>query len=87
VASDGLTLAFGKVLRKLRKAQGLSQEELAHQARTGQPYISLLEAGHHSPSLLTMGLLAAAFRMTVSDLVRRAEREVDRPDRGRRSAR
>lgn len=79
MAGERLTLAFGKVLRKLRVKHGLSQEALAHQAKTGQPYVSLLEAGRHSPSLATAHLIATAFKMKLSELVRVVEKEADRP--------
>ena len=41
---------FGPLLKKWRKARGLSQEELAHQARVSTRHLSCLETGRASPS-------------------------------------
>ena len=75
VASDRVPRAFGATLRALRTARRLSQEELAHRARTSQPYLSLLEKGRRSPSLTTLCLLARGLRMTVVELVAAFERQ------------
>jgi len=75
VSGEQLNVAFGVVLRRLREARGLSQEELAHDAQTGQPYISLLEAGKHSPSLATMDLVADALGVALVDLIEAVEKE------------
>ena len=44
-------VAFGQVLRGLRKRQGLSQERLAHEADVERNYVSLLELGRNSASI------------------------------------
>lgn len=75
MSGEQLNVAFGVVLRRLREARGLSQEELAHDAQTGQPYISLLEAGKHSPSLATMDLVADALGVALVDLIEAVEKE------------
>ena len=54
----------------------LSQEELAHRARTNQSYVSLLERGERSPSLTTLELLADALKTSMSSLVKAVEREL-----------
>ena len=77
MAGDQLPLNFGKVLRRLREAQGMSQEEFAHKAQTGQAYVSLLEAGRRGPSLVTAQLIATALKMKLSELVRLVEKESD----------
>lgn len=43
--------ALGKVLRRARKRQGYSQEELALEAGVERNYISLIELGRNSPSM------------------------------------
>lgn len=48
---DDIATQFGAILRKLRTAQGLSQEELAFRAGMSVPYLSDLERGRSSPSL------------------------------------
>lgn len=46
--------AFGANLRKIRKEANLTQEELAFKAELDRTYISLLELGRKSPTLVTI---------------------------------
>ena len=62
-------VAFGQVLRGLRKRQGLSQEKLAHEAGVERNYVSLLELGRNSASLKMIFKLAAALDVTVADFL------------------
>ena len=56
--------AFAALLRGLRRAAGLSQGELARQARLTRPYISQLEKGsRRSPSRSTALSLASALQL------------------------
>ena len=81
MASDPVSRAFGKVLKQLRLDRNLSQEELAHRARTTQSYLSLLEAGSRSPGLTMMTLLARAMEIRLSEFVALVERASDRDRR------
>jgi predicted ATPase/DNA-binding XRE family transcriptional regulator len=57
-------VAFGELLRELRTAAGLSQEELAERARLSPGAISALERGvRRAPQHQTLGLLAEALRL------------------------
>lgn len=78
MASRRLPLAFGVVLRKCRIQKGLSQEQLGHRAGTNQAYVSLLEKGMRSPSLVTLDLLAAALGMKFSVFAKLIETEATR---------
>ena len=68
--------AFGRVLRGIRNARGLSQEQLGFDSGYHRTYISLLERGLKSPSLATIMCLAAALGATATDMIRRVEREL-----------
>lgn len=68
--------AFGQVLRELRKKAGLSQERLGFDSGMDRVYISLLERGERSPSLLLVYDLAAALDISASELVALAEQKV-----------
>lgn len=46
--------AFGKVLRDLRLARGLSQEALAYEAEIQRNFVSLIERGHNQPTIGTL---------------------------------
>ena len=62
------TLAFGEVLRRLRSASALSQEELAERSGLSRNGISDLERGLHlSPRLETVRLLADALALPESN--------------------
>ncbi len=70
--------AFGKVLREIRQEQSLSQEELGFKSGYHRTYISLLERGRKSPSLNTVFQLAAALRVSPSEILQRTESRVGR---------
>lgn len=68
--------AFGQVLRELRKARGISQEELAFRSGYHFTYIGQLERGKKSPSLRAITRLAAALGTRGSDILRNVEQLV-----------
>ena len=53
------------MLRKARKASGLTQAALARSARTSQPAVAAYEAGTRTPTLATLERLLAACRHTL----------------------
>ncbi|MEA2666844.1 MAG: hypothetical protein QOI11_3788, partial [Candidatus Eremiobacteraeota bacterium] len=76
-ADDGLAMApvndrtFGELLRELRCAAGLSQEELAERARLSAGAISTLERSvRRAPQHQTLALLAEALRLTQPERAR-----------------
>ena len=71
-----LAMAFGRVLRELRKQTGLSQEKLGFESGYHRTYISLLERGKKSPSLKTVFKLAAPLGVRPAEFVRRVEAEL-----------
>ncbi|MAS44133.1 MAG: transcriptional regulator [Rhodobacteraceae bacterium] len=58
-------------IKELRKAAGLTQEQLALAAGVTQPIVSQVERGRR-PSLETLELFAAALHVDVVDLFERA---------------
>ncbi len=60
---------FGEHLRQLRKAAGLTQEELAFRVGLDRTYISLLERGIKSPTLNTFFRLCAALNQNPSEII------------------
>ncbi len=60
---------FGRVLKKLRTEKGLSQEEFGFESNLHRTYISQLERGLKSPSLETLGQIAAALGIPASRLI------------------
>jgi transcriptional regulator with XRE-family HTH domain len=64
----GIEKRFGERVRELRKACGLSQEELAHRAGVHRTYLGGIERGERNPSLRNISAIAEALQVTLSDL-------------------
>ena len=67
--------AFGKVLRKLRERQNLSQEKLAEYCDLDRTYISLLERGLRQPTITTLFKIAEAIKVAPSEIIKQVEKE------------
>jgi len=65
--------AFGEALRRFRTGADLTQEALAARCDLHATYISQLERGLKSPSLVTLVALAEALGVQASELVRVVE--------------
>lgn len=65
--NDFIGLVGAKV-RKLRKAQGLTQGQLGEKAGFDYRYIGFIEQSRVNPTLKTLGKVANALKMTVPDL-------------------
>lgn len=59
---------FGRRVRELRQARGLSQEAFAAECGLDRTYISGIERGKRNVSLLNIAAIAKALRVTVSEL-------------------
>ena len=66
-------LAFGKVLRDVRKNAHLTQEQVAFAAGVERIYVSLLERGERQPTVRVVFKLAAALNTRASELIARTE--------------
>lgn len=66
--------AFGHVLRKLRLAAGLSQEQLGLESGVQRNFISLIETGQNQPTITTIFKLASALDVKPSKMVAEAEK-------------
>lgn len=65
------------MLRSLREAAKLTQEELAHSSDLHRTYVSQLERGLKSPSLNAIASLARALHVAAHTLVKAAEEKPD----------
>ncbi|MEY9360925.1 transcriptional regulator with XRE-family HTH domain [Bradyrhizobium yuanmingense] len=61
---------FATNLRRLRNAQGLSQDDLAYEAEMSRSYLSQLEKGAFYASLKIIGKLAEVLRVEPAELLR-----------------
>lgn len=66
---DDIRPIFGKQLRRLREKQGLTQEELAHEAGMHFTYIGQIERGLRNPSLVNLNKLAKALKVSAGELL------------------
>jgi transcriptional regulator with XRE-family HTH domain len=64
-----ICVALGQRIRRLRKAHGWRQIDLAEQAGVHENYISDLETGRKEVCLRTLRDLAKAFDVTTSELL------------------
>jgi len=68
--------AFGKVLRRLRKQAGLSQEQLGLDADLMRNYISILELGQQQPTIKTLFKLSVPLKHRPSEIIALVEDEI-----------
>jgi transcriptional regulator with XRE-family HTH domain len=78
-------LPFGAALRRVRRAAGLSQEQLGLESGVQRNFISLIELGQNQPTISTISKLARALGMRASELVAEAEREGQAGTKARRT--
>lgn len=69
-------IAFGRVLRRLREAAGLTQEQLGFEADLRRTYVSILELGQQQPSLTTILKVAHALNCSPGDLMDMVSEEI-----------
>jgi transcriptional regulator with XRE-family HTH domain len=72
-------IAFGVVLRSLRKKAGLSQEQLALEAGVERNFVSLIERGVNQPTIRIIFKLAAALHIDPSDMMKAVELHLAQP--------
>lgn len=69
-------LAFGRVLRTVRREVGLTQEQLALAADIDRTFVSLIERGERQPTVRVLFKLAAALRVSAARLIQMTEDQV-----------
>lgn len=72
---DYSSVHFGKVLKKLREARSLSQEQLAHGSNLDRSYISMLERDIKKPGLDTIIALGKGLEMRASEIIKELEEQ------------
>ncbi len=72
-------------LRKLRRARGLSQEELAHRAKIDRTYISALERSVYAAGIDVVDRLARVLGVEAADLLARPASDTSERKKGRNS--
>jgi transcriptional regulator with XRE-family HTH domain len=75
-------VAFGRVLRRLRKKKGYTQEELGFEAELRRTFVSVLELGQQQPSLTTFLKLAKVLDVRAGKMMDMVEHEIQEISRG-----
>jgi transcriptional regulator with XRE-family HTH domain len=65
----GILKLFGRNIKKLRKAKGWSQEELAKRVGLHRTYIGSIERTERNISLINAMRIARTLNVTVNDLI------------------
>jgi transcriptional regulator with XRE-family HTH domain len=69
VRDSKLIVQFGKSLKKLREAKGLSQEDLANDADIPINQIGRIERGEINASLSTLSSISKALKLKLAELL------------------
>ena len=67
-ALDPALVALGRAIASIRKAQGVSQEELAQRAEIDRSYMSSIERGTQNPGVMAIVRVAQEINISVSQL-------------------
>jgi len=67
---NNVKLRFGRRVRQLRVARGLSQEELALRSELDRSYIGQVERGERNVSLVNIERIAIGLGVPPADLLR-----------------
>ncbi|WP_080832419.1 helix-turn-helix domain-containing protein [Cohnella massiliensis] len=75
---DLLKPIIAKTLKKLRKQQRMSQEDLAGACEVDRAYISMIEVGKYEPSMTKIFELCSALKIKPSQFVQLLESEIEK---------
>jgi DNA-binding XRE family transcriptional regulator len=64
-----VNIKLGKRIKKIRKEQKISQEELAHKAGIHRTYMGKIERGESNPPMQTVNKIASALKISLKDLM------------------
>jgi transcriptional regulator with XRE-family HTH domain len=65
-----ILIRFGHNVRELRKAKGLSQEQLSFRAGLHRTYIGMIERAEKNITLVNIEKIAAALDVSIIDLLK-----------------
>jgi transcriptional regulator with XRE-family HTH domain len=76
-AKNRRSVLLGEALRRARTAAGVTQENLAFEAKLDRTYISHLENGHKSPTVDVLFRICPVLRIAASQLIAQVERSLE----------
>ncbi len=71
MAADDLLVRLGDRIRKLRKARGWTQAEMAERVGIDRSFLADVERGKRNVSILNLDLIAGGFKISLSQLFSR----------------
>ncbi len=72
----------GRIIRKLRKQRGITQEVLSGLAAVSRSHLAEIETGRTSANVDTLWRIAQALGMPLSDLIRMVECAAEQAEKG-----
>lgn len=66
----------GRIIRKMRKRKGLTQEVLSGLAAVSRSHLAEIESGRTNANVETLWRIAEALSIRLSDLIRMVERDI-----------
>ena len=83
IAPETIASNFAPVLKAMRKAKGLSHQDVADMAKVHRSTISLIESGKIMPTLLVCLRIADALDVSLAEMLRQAVvQNKNKQDRG-----
>jgi transcriptional regulator with XRE-family HTH domain len=70
LSKENVLIQFGEKVRVIRKKQGLSQEQLAHNANLHRTYIGMIERAEKNITLINIEKIAKALDVPVHELLK-----------------
>ena len=70
--------AVGRVVKRIRKQKGMSQEVLSGLAELARSHLAMIETGHKQPNFETIWKISNAFNMPPHTLVELIEKEIQK---------
>ena len=74
-SKEKILIKFGECVRKLRKAKGLSQEQLAYKANLHRTYIGMIERAEKNITLINIEKISIALDIDLSTLFKADEKK------------
>ena len=72
-ANAPVLVALGMAIRSLRKARGISQEELGLRSQVDRAYMSSIERGTQNPGVMTIFRVANGMGISVAEIFAEAK--------------
>ena len=67
---ENILLVFGQRIKGLRQSKKITQDQFAKLCDLHKNYIGMIERGERNPSLINIEIIACAFEMSISELMK-----------------